>query len=238
MCTLTFAWNVFSRTPLALVANRDERPDRPSHPPRAIGDDPTVVAPQDAEAGGTWIGVNEHGLVVSITNGRAGLDGRRSRGLLVRDALDCSSAAAAATFVREAVREDDYASFNLLLADAELACYCTWDGEFTEHDFEPGAHVIANAGYDDGAEKSRRIRKMIAVRDDEDAAAWLDRTAGVLADHEHGTCLHREQFGTVSASMIQIADDGRVRFHYADGPPCRTPFEPVDLPSTFLEGQV
>ena len=68
VCTLVFAWQVFPDAPVVAAANRDELLDRPSEPPSVIEEEPGVVAPRDAEAGGTWIGYNEHGVLVAITN--------------------------------------------------------------------------------------------------------------------------------------------------------------------------
>ncbi|MDZ5813317.1 NRDE family protein, partial [Halorubrum sp. AD140] len=106
MCTLTLAWRAFGDAPVALAATRDEALDRPSEPPALRNGDVRYVAPRDAEAGGTWIGVAEDGLVVAVTNRwlDADREGDRSRGLLVRDCLTAASAEAA---VRAVERELD-----------------------------------------------------------------------------------------------------------------------------------
>ena len=67
MCTLTI---VPHEDGFQLGCNRDERLSRvPAMPPRVhlVGE---VVAafPTDAQGGGTWIGVNEHGLTIGILN--------------------------------------------------------------------------------------------------------------------------------------------------------------------------
>jgi hypothetical protein len=56
--------------------------------------------------------------------------------------------------------------------------------------------------------------------------SWLDRAGSVLGDHEYGVCLHHENFGTRSSSLIRLGTDD-VTYQFADGPPCETPFEPV-----------
>lgn len=86
------ALNVWSDAPLLVAANRDEHLDRPSEPPaeRPWGPDGSAaLAPRDAVAGGTWWGLNAAGLFVAITNrfGARPDPARRSRGLLVLDAL-------------------------------------------------------------------------------------------------------------------------------------------------------
>lgn len=241
MCTLILAWQVLDGSPLSIAANRDERLDRPSRTPRVIDDDPIVVAPQDAEADGTWLGVNEQGLAVAITNRRTELDDGRSRGLLVRDALARSDAATAAAFVERAVERDDYAGFNLLLADAADAIYLEWDGELRRRTLDPGVHVIVNAGLDDAADKAARIRDVLTVErggdqgseQSTDAETWLDRATNILSDHEYDACVHRDGYGTVFTSLLSVADDGVTSFQYADGPPCRTAFDDASLPTAL-----
>ncbi|HLT35932.1 MAG TPA: NRDE family protein, partial [Enhygromyxa sp.] len=92
MCTIIAALQVWPGRPLVVAANRDEALDRPAIDPRvwAPGEVAArrVLAPRDLRAGGTWLGVNDAGLFVGITNRRAIPDPRRrSRGELVFEAL-------------------------------------------------------------------------------------------------------------------------------------------------------
>jgi hypothetical protein len=176
VCTIAFAWQVLADAPIAVAANRDEALDRESLPPRVLESDPTIVAPQDAEAGGTWIGVTELGLFVAITNrwtegGPPDLPAGRSRGLLVRDALRCEDAAAAVDLVRSEVVDRDYAGFNLLVADADRATYLEWDGDLRERTLDPGVHVIVNPGIDEVDDRAARLREALAIENGEDGGA-------------------------------------------------------------------
>lgn len=106
--------------PLILAANRDERIDRPWRSPgRHWPDRPEVVAGQDELAGGSWLGVNDHGVVAGILNRRGTLGpetGKRSRGELVLEALDHADARVAA----DALADLDgraYRPFNMMIAD-------------------------------------------------------------------------------------------------------------------------
>lgn len=242
MCTLTLAWQVFDDAPVVVAANRDESLERDASPPAVRGDDPTLVAPRDEEAGGTWIGANEHGLFAGITNkwNDADLAGERSRGLLVADALEAGSVDAAAELVETSTAEREYEGFYLVLADADRAiCYC-WNGDLERIDFDPGVHVVVNAAVDEHvdppterleaaraqARNGRQVRAELVPEPRESHDAWLDRAAAVLGDHDYGVCLHRNGFGTRSSSLLAIGD--ALEYRYAPGPPCRTAFESVD----------
>ncbi|MEF8773198.1 MAG: NRDE family protein [Halobacteriales archaeon] len=241
MCTLAFAWQTFEDAPLVAAANRDEAVDRPSVPPRLLQEDPQVVAPRDEEAGGTWIGHNEHGLIAAITNRWVDLAGDRSRGLLVRDALARESAEDAARFVERAVEADDYAGFNLLVADADAVVYLEWDGRLGARNLPPGVHVVVNVGADgdffvpearpdagaEQADNAVRLRAALRPEPGESADSWRDRAAAAIGDHDYGVCVHGDGFGTRSSSLVTLYADGTADFAFAPGPPCETAHEPV-----------
>ncbi|WP_226021252.1 NRDE family protein [Halomicrobium salinisoli] len=242
MCTLVFAWQVFEPY-LAAAANRDESDDRPSEPPAVREWDARALAPVDGEADGTWIGYNEHGVFVAITNRWTDSDlaGERSRGLLVRDVLGAETAEDAARRVERAVREDEYQGFNLVVADENAALYFEWDGQLSFRPLEPGVHVVVNVGADgdyripdfrqepaeEQATNAGRVHEALQPEPGESAAEWLDRAAMVVADHDYGVCVHGDGFGTRSSSLLVLGDDER-RYRFADGPPCETAYRPVE----------
>ncbi|USZ68466.1 NRDE family protein [Halorussus salilacus] len=227
MCTLILAWRVFEGTPIAAAANRDEALGRPSRPPGVIDSEPEVVAPRDEEAGGTWIGYNDAGLFVAVTNRRAEVEGGRSRGLLVRDALARESAREAVSFVRSELAGTDYAGFNLVVADADDAALLAWDGVLRETRFDPGVHVVVNEGHDADAPKAERIREAVRPDPETDAEEWFERAGAVLRDHDLDACVHGEAFGTRSSSLVAIDADRGGRYWFAEGRPCETDYEAV-----------
>lgn len=245
MCTLTLAWQVFPETPVVVAANRDELLARPSRPPAVVEDDPRIVAPLDEEAGGTWIGYNEHGLFVGVTNRWVDLEGDRSRGLLVRDALRHESAEDATRFVERELAETDYAGFNLVLADSTAAVLVEYDGQPHVQNLEPGIHVVVNVGANgdfflpDGREEfaerqgenARAVREALQPEPGENADEWLSRAADVISDHDYGVCVHYEErgYGTRSSSLVSVHADGTGSYEFADGPPCVTAYRQVEV---------
>ena len=241
MCTLALAWQVFDDAPVAVAANRDESLERESRPPGVYREEPLVVAPRDAAAGGTWIGVTEHDVVVGITNkwNDADLAGERSRGLLVADTLEAASATDAASIVEAETASTEYEGFYLVVADASDAFCYEWNGELARIDFEPGVHVVVNAAVDDHvdapasridaaraqARNGQAVRRALAIESGKAVDAWLERAGSVLGDHEYGVCIHRDRFGTRSSSLIATGEASTYRF--APGSPCRTSYEPV-----------
>ncbi len=244
MCTVVIGWRVFPGTPIVVAANRDERLDRESSPPSVRPGEPKVLAPRDEMAGGTWMGVNEAGVFVGLTNRwvDAALPAERSRGRLVDEVLRAPSATVGAEMVEDAVTRDSYDGFNVIVADAEWATLLEYDGSIHQREFEEGVHVLVNTGADGDyelpthrsdiadaqGERGDRVREELLPEPGEEPGEWLDRGKQVLGDHDFGVCIHGDGYGTVSTSLIAIDADGSIEYRYADGPPCRTGARPVD----------
>ena len=91
MCSIVILRQSDNEWPLIIGANRDEMASRKCLPPGRHWDDrPHVFAGKDLEAGGTWLGINNEGVVAAIMNRMDTLgpmEDKRSRGELVLEAL-------------------------------------------------------------------------------------------------------------------------------------------------------
>ena len=69
MCSIVILRQSDNEWPLIIGANRDEMASRKCLPPGRHWDDrPHVFAGKDLEAGGTWLGINNEGVVAAIMN--------------------------------------------------------------------------------------------------------------------------------------------------------------------------
>ncbi|NVN29867.1 NRDE family protein, partial [Endobacter medicaginis] len=84
MCTVIVSLRPGAAWPLHVAANRDERLDRPWTPPgRHWPVQPDAFGPRDDLVGGSWLTVNEAGVVGAVMNRSGSLGpapGKRSRG--------------------------------------------------------------------------------------------------------------------------------------------------------------
>ena len=116
MCTVVILRRPWHRWPLILAANRDEMRQRAWLPPaRHWPDHASVVAGLDEQAGGSWLGLNDHGVVAAVLNrvGSLGpIPGKRSRGALILRALDEHDVGSATSAIT-ALDPNDFRSFNL-----------------------------------------------------------------------------------------------------------------------------
>jgi hypothetical protein len=222
MCSLVIDYRPDAPWPVILAANRDEMLDRPWDPPgRHWPDRPNVVAGRDRLAGGSWLGLNDEGVVAGILNRVDSLGpkpGFRSRGELVLEALDHADAAAAAGALG-GLDARAYRSFNLVIADNRDAFWLRNRG--AEADAErietiklpPGLSMFT--AHDRNDLESTRIQAYLprfraAPRPDPAAGdAWAAWEA-LLASREGAgpfdamAVVTDSGFGTVSSALIAL----------------------------------
>lgn len=243
MCTLALYFQIADNFPLLVAANRDERYDRPAAPPMVLNTKPKVLAGTDLRAGGTWLGVNEHGVLAAILNRRSDETTdppTRSRGLLCRDLLARKSVAAAREFLE--IQRQAYQPFTVVFADSNDAWFAfNTTGAITIAKLSPGLHVFSNAAmHDEYSEKRQRAYSLFAEAQPQQEelsgppSLWMDAFAKALSDHTSGDgpgdprdaiCVHGDVSGTVSSSIILFSKTARqFRTFYCAGAPCQNPF--------------
>lgn len=221
MCTLFFRYQPGDEYPLAILSNRDEAYDRPSGGWDWRGSGGSYFAPIDLEAGGTWIGLNRHGLVAALTNifpGREGAD-FRSRGALVTDLLELEGVAEAPAAMARLFSAHSYNNFNLLVADPVTAFVFSWAGQELEtFDLRPGVYQVNNIRFDGVEQPNPGVANQ----------RWLEREAGRLTEHPM-VCRHGDGYGTRCSHKLLIHEDGleRSRIWHLEGRPCEGIFQQV-----------
>jgi uncharacterized protein with NRDE domain len=238
MCTLVVAAQVVPGHPLVVVANRDEMLDRASSPPlRWRGQHGGFLAPRDDVAGGTWLGVNPAGVFVAITNRYLGPADktRESRGTIVTRALELASAREIHDAMSH-VPPSRHNGFHLVYADHREVLATISDGvHLAQIDLGKGLHVVTERSFGAGDDRARVARI---------AGGWpagpldLSRLSRLLTEHDEGgdpfgaTCIHVPGFpyGTRSGTVLALASDPTAsQMLWAEGPPCTTPFVPIDV---------
>jgi uncharacterized protein with NRDE domain len=245
MCVFSVAYRVFPDCPIFVLTNRDESTERPTLSPRIF----ESTTPQgarwfggaDQKAGGTWFGVNEHGLLVAVTNRKTASvpAAPRSRGLLCRDILE----GATDQHLMGELTWGTYAGFNLILLAPYSADVFEHTDESIWRELKPGVHTIGNGNLDAADDpRVQRTQKLVEeMVSAEQGRSWthcIERAKAICQlpaeDNLPGICLHGEGWGTVSSTIVALAlDSTRSEYHYALGPPCRTPY--LDCSPSFRE---
>lgn len=256
MCTVVILRRPDHRWPLVLAANRDEMLDRPWRPPaRHWPDRPEVTAGLDELAGGSWLGVNDHGLVAGILNRMGSLGpapGQRTRGELVLEALDHADAVGAAHAL-SGLNPVAYRPFNMVVADNRDAYWLRNLGMpapnggpnsgIEVQELPSGVSMVTAHDLNDTASERIRIHLPLfraAPEPDPENGDWrawetilASRQGGANRGRESALAIVTDQgFGTVSGSLIALpaidAENTSPVWRFSAGVPGETPF--VDIP--------
>lgn len=251
MCTVVILRCPDHAWPLLLAANRDEMADRPWLPPgRHWPDRPNAVAGMDELAGGTWLGMNDEGVVAGVLNRRDSLGpdpDLRTRGELVLEALDHADAVDAADALGH-LNGASYRSFNMVIADNRDAYWLRslgpeGGGKVSVTPLDTGLSILTSMDLNDT--NSPRIRRFLprfeaaAAPEPEtgDWSAWeallADRSYDADVDgRESMTIVTDFGFGTLSSSLIALpamgVEDVKPIWRFCHGRPGDAPFLAVE----------
>jgi len=188
VCLLVFAWQTAPDLPLMVAANRDERIDRPARSLCVLREaHPRILGGLDELAGGTWLAVNEHGVVAGLTN-RPSPGGRdptkRSRGALPLIAASHRSAEEGVDALRRRVRPGEYNPAWMLVGDRRSLFYVelALDRPPAVRSLEPGTYVLENVALGEPSPKVERILSMMEAAGGSGQDRW-EALPSLLADH-------------------------------------------------------
>ena len=246
MCLLVVLSRVVEDWPLIVAANRDEQYARPADPAMVLRERPRTLGGRDRLAGGTWLAVNEHGVVAGLTNKPMERSpARRSRGAIPLKLTERDSAAdAVAAFMASA----GPAEFNpcwTLAADRSALFYLDLTGPDapTAVELDPGMYVLENRALDTPSTKVDHVRARLGDVAWRDPERLLDALRDVLADHvvtappegddamsrlassASACCVHTEVYGTRSSMLVRVpaSPGAEPEIWASDGPSCTHP---------------
>jgi uncharacterized protein with NRDE domain len=232
MCLVFLAFQMNDADPVMLGANREESRSRPSTSPvcSRISSVKTLLAGADHgpdgsfPAVGTWLGVNETGLVVAVTNRRDGTlawaDQVCSRGLLAVSLLDFDDPAAAVRLATSVLGQGGFGGCNYLIANRDAAFIVQAPGthRISAIRLAPGLHAMTNLDLDD--RDDLRIRFVV---DHLKPARFLDSARRICRDDR--IIVSSPDRGTVSSSLIMVG--GAIGFYHIRGDPRDADYEPI-----------
>lgn len=247
MCLLLILYKVLKGYPIIALHNRYAETDTCEHPPRRIKNERSAFCPMDVKSRGTWVGFNDSGLFVAVTDQHTKIvkEARRSRGKLVVDLLiGFKDAESAISYLKNEVVKG-YKRANFIVLDKERGYHLIHDEELTIRELQDGIYVVTNftpiPGLKMGEEQKRifeeaRIRERRAY----ELAEGLELTGldgiirglmSIARDHEHGLselsiCYHgRGERVMSSSTIVAIGDDMRSsKIFYCRGNPCKGEF--------------
>jgi uncharacterized protein with NRDE domain len=236
MCLVFIAYRIDGCPPVMIGANREESRRRPVTSPvccrvRSLrcllagadhGPDGTFPAM------GTWLGVNDAGIAVAVTNRNDGAlaweDQTRSRGLLaVELLLAFDNPGRASRFAGAELARGGFGGCNYLIAGADAAFVVQAPGveRVSVSRLAPGIHAMTNLDLDDPDDP--RIRLVAAMLDPRD----FPTSAGRICRDERIVISGGDR-GTISSSLILIGE--AITMDHILGDPRNREFQRSRLP--------
>lgn len=253
MCLLVVASRMVPEWPLIVAANRDEQYARPADPVTVLRERPRTLGGRDRLAGGTWLALNEHGVVAGLTNQPMQRSPTgRSRGAIPLRLTECADAGHAVAAFTASAGPAEFNPCWAVAADRSALFYLdlTRADALVAVELEPGVYILENRALDASSPKVDRVRRRLGDVAAHEPDGLLDALRAVLADHvitaapegddawsqlvsrASACCVHTEVYGTRSSMLIRVprAPDAPPQVWASDGPSCTHPLTPLAAP--------
>jgi uncharacterized protein with NRDE domain len=224
MCLVFISFQNARSHPVMIGANREESRRRPTTSPVCCVQQHLHCLLAGADHGpdgsfpemGTWLGVNQAGVAVAVTNRHDGeltaAEQIRSRGLLTVELLGYREPEQAAHWAQLQLARGGFGGCNFLIASAAAAFVVEAPGarRIALSRLQPGIHAMTNLDLDDDTDsRIALVRATVRPADFISSAGRLGRDERILVSGA--------ERGTISSSMILAGDD--IVLYHIDGNP-------------------
>lgn len=229
MCTVTIVPSADGPGAFRMACSRDEQHGRsPEIPPqpRDLAGVQTLM-PIDPASEGTWVGVNEHGLALTLLNynlPKPPTDRDRSRGQVIPSLLHVASVDEVVAKA-ESIQAERMMPFRLVACDGKSLLLWRGTESIEQAEVEPWSGqpvMFTSSGLGDHLVEGPRR----ALFDDwfgDDASVYAEEQA---AFHRHqwpgqahlSVCMHREDARTVSYTVVDVRPNGVAMLYHPDRP--------------------
>lgn len=229
---------------LTLTMNRDESKQRaPEVPPALVteSEGAHILAPRDSQAGGTWIGVNDHGVAACLLN-VYGPDvtlhpttppGKRSRGVIILECLAKGDWSSCARWAREELVPEQFEPCMLAIVsvDAGALFTITSSTEVIESRLDGEVEILTSSAWNTESVMQWRRERFDSWRSDGGARTDGLPTFHISREGEAGysVLMDRDWSCTRSVTQVTINDHamrGTMRYWpVTDQSPAASPAE-------------
>ena len=213
MCTVSFIR--LENNDFILTSNRDEAPDRYTHPPQLYKlDDHYLLFPKDSRAGGTWIGISDMNRLVCVLNGAFVKHKRTppyatSRGQIAKELLLTKD-------VQQTIKElelSDVEPFTMIIIDWSQELKVTefvWDAE-EKHlaELDEQQRIWSSSPLYDSTMKTARqqwFKNFIDSNPVEPESIWKFHHEAGAGNSNYGVIMDRLNVKTTSITQVSKSD--------------------------------
>jgi len=225
-----------SDAPLLIAFNREENPERETLPPKIQSGRPRSVCGTDLQAGGTWGGVNQHGLFIAAVNCPKKIvpEEPRSRGLLCRELLGCQNAEEALDLAQRELLTGCYAGANFVCVDRMSGGVVHGGNDIDIETFKPGLHILTENRVNDPSDyRQEFVRRLLTLQRVDSAISFFAVASRAFssspdASGKMGVLVAKPNLKTVSSMLISLTEKTpRSVMQYAAGSPDMCPYEDI-----------
>ena len=234
MCILAIQYQLVPETPILVAANREELYERPFLAPSIQSGKPRVLCGIDQKAGGTWLGINQHGIFVAACNRIKLLTppNPRSRGALCRELLRANSATRAVDLALDEIATGQYDGVNFIIADADSGWAVHGGDDYEALELDEGLSIIANGDVNDPRdERVKLAQRLLTLQTLDSPVKFLAVASKVFArpasaPGRPSMVIRGSDRGTVCSTLLALGQKPRDAIHqYTDGAPDKTKYE-------------
>ena len=234
MGILAIQYRTLEDAPILIALNREEQYARAFLPPRIQSGRPRVVCGIDRKTGGTWAGVNQHGMFVAAINAPKRLVSYepRSRGLLCKDLLSCATAEEAIERAERELTSGNYAGVNFLCVDQRNGGVVYGGSEVGVEMLRPGLHLLTSNRLDDREDQRQEyVRRLLTLHRLDSAVAFLAAASGAFSrtpdvTGKRGVIISEPRFGTTSSMLLSLTERTQKSImQFANGSPNEVCYE-------------
>ncbi len=236
MGILAIQYRKLEDAPILIAFNREEFYSRQFVAPRIQSGRPRVVCGLDRKTGGTWAGVNQHGMFVAAINApkRVAPYDSRSRSLLCKELLACANAEEALERAERELSTGNYAGVNYLCVDRTSGGVVYGGNEVEVESLRPGLHVLSGSRMDDERDQRQEyVRRLLTLHRLDSSVAFLAAASDAFSRSpdltgKQGVVLKDGNYGTVCSMLLSLTErTQRSIMQFANGAPNETQFEDV-----------
>ena len=174
MGLLAVQYRLVPEAPVLVASNREEYYDRQWLQPSIQSGKPRILCGIDEKTGGTWLGVNQHGMFVGITarQRRFPVIPTKSRGVLCRELLRSNSAREGVDTALEELSTERYDGVNIIIADGESGWIVHSDDDHEVLELEEGLTIVAGGDANDLRDERVAMARSRCKRSIRRSSSW------------------------------------------------------------------
>ena len=235
MSLLAIVYQLVPEAPILVAYNREEANDYIFSTPSIQSGKPRVLASIDQKTGGTYLGLNQNGLLVGVVRRRKrpSISGTtKSRGQLCRELLRQPSARQAVDFAMEELHGDEYGGANFVIADRESGWVVHSSNENEVAELEPGLSIVCDQDINDHRdERGNMARRLLTLQTLDSPVKFLAVASKVLArapsaPGRPSMVVKGARENTANSTLISLGTKPRdAIYQFSNGSPDQTKFE-------------